>query len=36
MDSAVLDERSPALFQAAADKFQEVSAHGALAGCLRL
>jgi hypothetical protein len=29
MDSAVQDERAPALFQAAADKFQEVSAHGA-------
>ncbi len=30
MDTAVQDERAPALFQAAADKFQEVSAHGAL------
>ena len=29
MDSAVQDDRAPALFQAAADKFQEVSAHGA-------
>ncbi|KAK9834855.1 hypothetical protein WJX81_004062 [Elliptochloris bilobata] len=28
MDTAVQDGRAPALFQAAADKFQEVSAHG--------
>jgi hypothetical protein len=29
LDTAVHSEKAPALFDAAADKFQEVSAHGA-------
>ena len=29
LDTAVQSEKAPALFDAAADKFQEVSAHGA-------
>lgn len=36
LDTAVQSDKAPALFDGAADKFQEVSAHGALTLCVLL